>query len=95
MLKIGDFSRFARVSVKALRYYDELGITQTGESRRIHGLPILFRHAMTQLHRNQCHERHGVVSGGDSASAQRRCPHHYILDLLHIKQEEQKTETGG
>ena len=26
MLKIGDFSRIGRVSVQALRYYDELGL---------------------------------------------------------------------
>ena len=26
MLKIGDFSKLARVTVKALRYYDELGL---------------------------------------------------------------------
>ena len=26
MLKIGDFSKFSRVSVKTLRYYDEIGL---------------------------------------------------------------------
>ena len=26
MFKIGDFSKFSRVSVKALRYYDEIGL---------------------------------------------------------------------
>jgi len=26
MLKIGDFSNLARVTIKALRYYDELGL---------------------------------------------------------------------
>ena len=26
MLKIGDFSRLGRISVKALRYYDEIGL---------------------------------------------------------------------
>jgi DNA-binding transcriptional MerR regulator len=26
MFKIGDFSRLSRVSVKALRYYDEIGL---------------------------------------------------------------------
>jgi DNA-binding transcriptional MerR regulator len=26
MLKIGDFSKLAHVTIKALRYYDELGL---------------------------------------------------------------------
>jgi DNA-binding transcriptional MerR regulator len=26
MFRIGDFSKFSRVSVKTLRYYDEIGL---------------------------------------------------------------------
>jgi len=31
MFKIGDFSRLSRVSVKALRYYDEIGLLKPAE----------------------------------------------------------------
>ena len=35
MFKIGDFSKLSRVSVKTLRYYDELGLVRP--SRRVSG----------------------------------------------------------
>lgn len=31
MLKIGDFSKFSRVSIKTLRYYDEIGLLKPAE----------------------------------------------------------------
>lgn len=33
MLKIGDFSRLSRVSIRMLRYYDEVGLLKPGKSR--------------------------------------------------------------
>jgi effector-binding domain-containing protein len=37
MFKIGDFSRLSRVSIKALRYYDEIGILKPAEVDRFTG----------------------------------------------------------
>ncbi|MEJ2047981.1 MAG: MerR family DNA-binding transcriptional regulator, partial [Dehalococcoidia bacterium] len=37
MLKIGDFSRLSRVTVKALRYYDEIGLLKPVEVDRFTG----------------------------------------------------------
>lgn len=51
MIRIGDFSKFSRVSVKALRYYDEMGLLKPVEVDRFTGyryydfeqLPRLYR----------------------------------------------------
>jgi DNA-binding transcriptional MerR regulator len=37
MLKIGDFSRIAQVSIKALRYYDRLGLLKPAHIDRFSG----------------------------------------------------------
>ena len=34
MLKIGDFSKLSRVSVRMLRYYDEIGLLKPAETDR-------------------------------------------------------------
>ena len=34
MLKIGDFSKLSRVSVRMLRYYDEIGLLKPAEIDR-------------------------------------------------------------
>ena len=51
MLKIGDFSRFARVSVKALRYYDELGLLKPVKVDEFTGYRYYSATQLTQLHR--------------------------------------------
>lgn len=51
MIRIGDFSKFSRVSIKALRYYDEMGLLKPVEVDRFTGyryyefdqLPRLYR----------------------------------------------------
>jgi DNA-binding transcriptional MerR regulator len=51
MIRIGDFSKFSRVSVKTLRYYDEMGLLKPVEVGRMTGyryydfdqLPVLYR----------------------------------------------------
>jgi DNA-binding transcriptional MerR regulator len=34
MIRIGDFSKLSRVSVKTLRYYDEMGLLKLRETAR-------------------------------------------------------------
>jgi len=51
MIRIGDFSKLSRVSVKTLRYYDEMGLLKPVEVGRMSGyryyefdqLPRLYR----------------------------------------------------
>ncbi len=51
MLKIGDFSRLSRVSVKALRYYDELGLLKPVEIDRFTGYRYYSVAQLPRLHR--------------------------------------------
>lgn len=37
MLKIGDFSKLSQVSIKTLRYYDEMGLLKPGQTDRFTG----------------------------------------------------------
>src|SRR5512142_1157391 len=48
MFKIGDFSKLAHVSIKTLRYYDEIGLLRPGEIDRFTGYRY---YAATQLSR--------------------------------------------
>ncbi len=36
MFKIGDFSKLSQVSVKTLRYYDEIGLLKPVQSREMY-----------------------------------------------------------
>jgi DNA-binding transcriptional MerR regulator len=51
MLKIGDFSRFSRVSVKALRYYDEIGLLKPVEVDRFTGYRYYSADQLPRLNR--------------------------------------------
>ncbi|HEY4723320.1 MAG TPA: helix-turn-helix domain-containing protein, partial [Anaerolineae bacterium] len=48
MFKIGDFSKLSQVSVKTLRYYDEIGLLRPGEIDRFTGYRY---YSADQLHR--------------------------------------------
>ena len=37
MLKIGDFSKLSRVSIRMLRHYDDIGLLKPAEMRNIAG----------------------------------------------------------
>lgn len=51
MLKIGDFSRLSRVSVKALRYYDEMGLLRPAEVDRFTGYRYYAAEQLPRLNR--------------------------------------------
>jgi DNA-binding transcriptional MerR regulator len=51
MLKIGDFSKLARVTIKALRYYDELGLLKPVKVDEFTGYRYYETSQLTQLHR--------------------------------------------
>jgi len=69
MLKIGDFSRFARVSVKALRYYDELGLLKPVKVDEFTGYRYYAATQLTQLHRIVALKDMGIFFGRNRASA--------------------------
>jgi len=51
MLKIGDFSRLSRVSVKALRYYDEIGLLKPVQVDEFTGYRYYSAEQLTRLNR--------------------------------------------
>lgn len=51
MLKIGDFSKFSRVSIKTLRYYDEIGLLKPAEVDRFTGYRYYSVDQLSRLNR--------------------------------------------
>jgi DNA-binding transcriptional MerR regulator len=51
MLKIGDFSRLSQVSVKTLRYYDEVGLLKPTQLDQASGYRYYSVAQLRQLHR--------------------------------------------
>lgn len=51
MIRIGDFSKLSRVSVKTLRYYDEMGLLKPVEVDHFTGYRLYEYSQLTTLHR--------------------------------------------
>lgn len=51
MYRIGDFSRLSRVSVKALRFYDEMGLLKPAQVDEATGYRYYEAHQLPRLHR--------------------------------------------
>ena len=72
MIRIGDFSKLSRVSVKTLRFYDEMGLLKPVEVDRFTGyhyyefdqLATLYRTAGLPAWRS----RKWILTGGDRPS---------------------------
>jgi DNA-binding transcriptional MerR regulator len=90
MLKIGDFSKLARVTVKALRYYDELGLLKPVSVDQFTGYRYYSTGQLTQLHRIVALKDMGLSLEEISRLLKDDISIAHILDLLHAKQEEQK-----
>lgn len=87
MFKIGDFSRLSRVTIKALRYYDELGLLKPARIDSFTGYRYYSADQLPQLHR--------IIALKDMELSLEEIAHllqddvsiSHILDLLHTKQE--------
>ena len=57
MLRIGDFSRLSRVSVKTLRYYDEMSYEEIAYILKtsVGGLKANYFHALRKVQRSLKH----------------------------------------
>ena len=51
MIRIGDFSKLSRVSIKTLRYYDEMGLLKPVEVDRFTGYRYYDFHQLPRLYR--------------------------------------------
>ena len=90
MLKIGDFSQLARVTIRALRYYDELGLLKPVKVDEFTGYRYYSANQLTQLHRIIALKDMGLSLEEIARLLKDDVSIAHILDLLHIKQEEQK-----
>ena len=90
MLKIGDFSNLARVTIKALRYYDELGLLKPVKVDEFTGYRYYEASQLTQVQRIIALKDMGLSLEEVSRLLRDNVSISHILDLLHSKQEEQK-----
>src|SRR5262250_563113 len=51
MIRIGDFSKLSRVSIKALRYYDEMGLLKPAHVDRFTSYRYYEFHQLSRLYR--------------------------------------------
>jgi DNA-binding transcriptional MerR regulator len=87
MLKIGDFSRLARVTIKALRYYDELGLLKPAQIDSFTGYRYYSADQIPRLHRIIALKDMGLSLEEIARLLQDDVSIIHILDLLHTKQE--------
>ena len=87
MLKIGDFSRLARVTIKALRYYDELGLLKPAKIDSFTGYRYYSADQLPRLHRIIALKDMGLSLEEITRLLQDDVSISHILDLLRTKQE--------
>ena len=90
MLRIGDFSRLARVTIKALRYYDELGLLKPARIDSSTGYRYYSADQLPRLHRIIALKDMGLSLEEIARLLQDDVSISHILDLLYTKQEAQK-----
>lgn len=88
MLRIGDFSRLSRVSVKALRYYDEIGLLKPVEVDRFTGYRYYSADQLPRLNRIVVLKKLGLSLEEVAQLLNNDLPVSHIIQLLHVKQAE-------
>jgi effector-binding domain-containing protein len=90
MIKIGDFSKLARVSIKALRYYDEIGLLKPVKVDQFTGYRYYETGQLSRLTRIIALKDMGLSLEEIARLLKDDVSISHILDLLHIKQSEIK-----
>jgi len=88
MLKIGDFSRLSRVTVKALRYYDEIGLLKPVEVDRFTGYRYYSADQLPRLNRIVVLKNLGLSLEEVAQLLDNDLLVSHIIQLLHVKQVE-------
>jgi len=76
MFRIGEFSKMAKTTIKALRYYDEVGLLKPEETDRFTSYRFYTTDQLVRLHRIQAYRQVGlsideiklILSGHDAVS---------------------------
>jgi effector-binding domain-containing protein len=88
MLKIGDFSRLGCVSIKTLRYYDELGLLKPAEVDRFSGYRYYSAEQLPRLNRIIVLKNLGLTLEEISELVNNDLPAQRILQMLRVKETE-------
>ncbi len=88
MFKIGDFSKFSRVSVKALRYYDEIGLLKPVRVDQFTGYRYYSAEQLPRLNRIVGFKDLGLSLEEISWILAGNFPPDKIIELLKVKHRE-------
>jgi effector-binding domain-containing protein len=88
MLKIGDFSKFSRVSVKALRYYDEIGLLKPVKVDELSGYRYYTAEQLPTLNRIVQLKELGLSLQEIGTLIKDSLPAQQLIELLKAKREE-------
>jgi effector-binding domain-containing protein len=87
MIKIGDFSRLSRVTVKSLRYYDEIGLLKPVNVDQFTGYRYYEVDQLARLNRIIALKDMGLSLEEIARLLNENVSVAHILDLLRVKQE--------
>ena len=90
MFKIGDFSKLSQVSVKALRYYDELGLLKPVEVDRFTGYRYYSADQLPRLNRILALKDLGLSLEQIASLLDDDLPAAQIRGMLRLKQSEMR-----
>jgi effector-binding domain-containing protein len=93
-MQIGDFSKLSMVSVKALRYYDEIGLLKPERVDQFTGYRHYSAVQLSKLNRIIALKAMGLSLDEVAKLLRDDVPTASILDLLHAKQAEIKQRLG-
>ncbi|PKO21240.1 MAG: MerR family transcriptional regulator [Chloroflexi bacterium HGW-Chloroflexi-1] len=94
MLKIGDFSRLSRVSVKALRHYDELELLKPDHVDRFTGYRYYAAHQLPRLNRILALKELGLSLEQIGRLLNEELPPAQIVGMLRLKRAEIRQGMG-
>jgi effector-binding domain-containing protein len=90
MLTIGDFSRLSRVTIKALRYYDEIGLLKPAQVDKVTGYRYYLAGQLSRLNRIVVLKNLGLSLDEVSTILDNGYPADFIRKLLTVKLDEIK-----
>jgi DNA-binding transcriptional MerR regulator len=94
MLKIGDFSRLSLVTVKALRYYDELGLLKPARVDEFTGYRYYSASQLTRLNRILAMKDLGLSLEQIALLLDKEHTPEQIRGMLRLKQVELRQQIG-
>jgi DNA-binding transcriptional MerR regulator len=88
MFKIGEFSRFSQVSVKTLRYYDEIGLLKPSQTDRFSGYRYYTAEQMSRLNKILALKDLGLTLEQIAHLMKEDLPAAQLRGILRLKQVE-------